>query len=114
MTNRFRRRKVDKAFTLIEVMVALFIVATTLVAVLSTFSYHLSVFDEKKDELKLILVAKENLYLFEKGNLSAKSGVKDNINYLITEEEFMLGIRKVISKAALGKNEVTLISYVKR
>ncbi len=104
----------ERAFTLIEVMVALFIVATTLVAVLSSFSYHLGIFEDKKDEIKLILVAKENLYLYEKGKLSAMTGVKENINYVVTEEEFMLGIKKVISRASYGKNEVTLFSYVKK
>lgn len=101
-------------FTLIEVMVALFIVAVALTAILSSFSYHLGVYNDKKDNLELVLIAKENLYLYEKNKLTTKSGQKNNISFSITEEEFMFGLKKVISKAGNGKSEVVIYSYVKK
>lgn len=101
-------------FTLIEVMVALFIVTTALLAVLTSFSYHLGIYNDKKDNLELILVAKENLYLYEKNKLTNKSGQKNNINFSIVEEEFSYDLKKVISKASNGKSEVVIYSYVRK
>ncbi len=101
-------------FTLIEVMIALFIVTTTLVAVLTSFSYHLGVFNDKKDSLKLVLIAKENLYLYENNKLTEKTGQKENVSFSISEEDFIFGLKKVLSRASNGKNEVTLFSYVKK
>lgn len=103
-----------KGFTLIEVMVALFILSTALVAVLSSFSYHLGIFNDKKDDLNLVLIAKENLYLYEKGKLGSKSGEKGNIKFSVYEEDFSFGLKKVVSKASNGKSEVSFFSYVKK
>ncbi|MCX7990620.1 MAG: prepilin-type N-terminal cleavage/methylation domain-containing protein [Proteobacteria bacterium] len=101
-------------FTLIEVMIALFIVTSALLAVLSSFSYHLGVYNEKKDNLKLILLAKENLYLYEKNKLPNKAGQRENISFSVVEEEYIFGLKKVLSKASNGKSEVTVFSYVKK
>lgn len=100
-------------FTLIEVLVALFIVAGVFVTILSTFSYHITVFNRKKDELKLVLLAKEKIYQYKTGKLKQLEGVEDEIKYLVILQDAELGLKKVVSKAYTKDEEVTLYDYVK-
>lgn len=103
----------SKGFTLIEVLVALFIVASIFVTILSTFSYHISIFERKKDELKLVLIAKEKIYLYKTGKLKQLEGEEDGIKYQVLLQDAELGLKKIISKAYTKDEEVELYDYFK-
>ncbi len=103
----------NRAFTLIEVLVALFIISGVFFTVLSTYSYHLNVFDRKKDELKLVLVAKEKLFLFRNNKLKQLEGEEEGIKYQIVSEDAELGLKKVVSRTFTKDEEVVLYDYVR-
>lgn len=111
MNKAIEKKKNKDGFTLIEVLVALFIVAGVFLAILSTFSYHITVFDRKKDELKLVLVAKEKIYQYKTGKLKQLEGEEDGVKYQITVQDAELGLKKVISRAYKGDEEVILYDY---
>ncbi|GAB4433545.1 MAG: hypothetical protein OHK0040_04130 [bacterium] len=102
-----------KGFTLIEVLVALFIVASVFVTILSTFSYHISLFERKKDELKLVLIAKDKIYQYKTGKLKQLEGEEEGIKYQVLVQDAELGLKKVISKAYTKDEEVELYDYFK-
>lgn len=102
-----------KGFTLIEVMVALSIIAGVFVTILSTFSYHINLFDRKKDELKLVLMAKEKLYLYKMGKQKDQEGEDNGITFQIKIEDVEFGLKKVICRSYTKDEEVTLYEYVK-
>jgi len=102
-----------KAFTLIEVLVALFIISGVFIAILSSYSYHISVFDSKKDELKLVLVAKEKAFLYKTGKLKQLKGDEDGVRFKVTVQDAELGLKKVVSKAYTKNEEVVLYDYVR-
>lgn len=102
-----------KGFTLIEVLVALAVVSGVFLMVLTSFSYHIDIFGRKKDNLRLVLQAKENLYLYRTGKLIETEGTKDGIEYEIKTEEAEYKLRKVTSITRLGKDEVSLLVYMR-
>jgi len=103
-----------KGFTLIEVLVALAVVSGVFLLVLTSFSYHIDVFDRKKESLKLVLQAKENLYLYRTGKLTELEGTKDGIAYEIKTEDTEYQLKKVTSTARSGKDEASLLEYMKK
>lgn len=103
----------QKGFTLIEVLVALAVVSGVFLLVLTSFSYHIDIFDRKKDSLKLVLQAKENLYLYKSGKLSELAGSKEGISYEIKVEDMEYHLKKVSSKVRSGKNEISLLEYIR-
>ena len=86
-----------RGFTLIEVLVALAVVSGVFLMVLTSFSYHIDIFDRKKDSLKLVLQAKENLYLYRTGKLIELEGTKDGIEYEVKTEDMEYHLKKVTS-----------------
>ena len=103
-----------KGFTLIEVLVALAVVSGVFLLVLTSFSYHIDVFGRKQDSLRLVLQAKENLYLYRTGKLAEAQGDKDGMQYEIKTEDMEYHLRKVTSTVRAGKDEVSLFSYVRK
>lgn len=102
-----------RGFTLIEVMVALSIIAGVFVTILSTFSYHINLFDRKKDELKLVLIAKEKLYLYKMGKQKDQEGEDNGIKFQIEIEDAEFGLKKIICRSYTKDEDVTLYEYVK-
>ena len=107
-------RQSQKGFTLIEVLVALAIVSGVFLVALTSFSYHIDIFDRKKDSLKLVLQAKENLYLYKSGQLIELKGAKDGIEYEIKTEDMEYNLMKVTSRTMSGKDEASLLEYVRK
>jgi prepilin-type N-terminal cleavage/methylation domain-containing protein len=103
-----------RGFTLIEVLVALAVVSGVFLMVLTSFSYHIDIFDRKKDSLRLVLQAKENLYLYKTGKLIELAGTKDDIQYEITAEDMEYKMKKVTSRARSGKDEALLLEYMRK
>jgi len=103
-----------KGFTLIEVLVALAVVSGVFLLVLTSFSYHIDIFDRKKDSLRLVLKAKENLYLYKTGKLIELAGTKDGIQYELTTEDMEYHMKKVTSRARSGKDEALLLEYMRK
>lgn len=103
----------NKGFTLIEVLIALFIVSGVFVTILSSFSYHIDIFTGKKDELRVVLVAKEKLFLYKNGKLKELTGDDNGIKYKITVSDGDFGLKKIISRAYTKKESVELLDYVK-
>jgi prepilin-type N-terminal cleavage/methylation domain-containing protein len=103
-----------KGFTLIEVLVALAVVSGVFLLVLSSFSYHIDVFDRKQDNLRLVLRAKENLYLYRTGKLIETQGTKDGMQYQIITEDAEYDLRKVTSRVWSGKDEAALFAYMRK
>jgi len=103
-----------KGFTLIEVLVALAVVSGVFLLVLTSFSYHIDIFGRKKDSLKLVLQAKENLYLYRTGKLIELEGTKDGIDYEIKTEDAEYHLKKVISMARSGRDEASLLAYMRK
>ena len=103
-----------RGFTLIEVLVALAVVSGVFLLVLTSFSYHIDIFDRKKDSLKLVLRAKENLYLYKTGKLIELAGTKDGVQYEVTTEDMEYQMKKVISRARSGKDEALLLEYMRK
>ena len=101
-------------FTLIEVLVALAVVSGAFLVILSTFSSHIRVFDGRQNELKLVLRSKENIYLYKTGKLKDLKGSRDGIDYNIQTELKEYNFTKVISTVKSGREEVSMIEYVKR
>jgi hypothetical protein len=94
--------------------VALAVVSGVFLMVLTSFSFHIDIFDRKKDSLKLVLQAKENLYLFKTGKLIELAGTKKGIQYEITTEDMEYNMKKVTSRARAGKDEVLLLEYMRK
>jgi len=109
-TAEYRR----KGFTLIEVLVALAIVSGVFLMVLTSFSYHIDIFGRKKDSLRLVLQAKENLYLYRTGKLIELEGTKDGMEYEVKTEDAEYNLRKVTSTTRLGKDETSLLVYMRK
>ncbi|MBI5846433.1 MAG: type II secretion system protein [Nitrospirae bacterium] len=103
-----------KGFTLIEVLVSLAIVSGVFLVVLTSFSYHIDVFGRKKDSLRLVLRAKENLYLYRTGKLIELTGTKDGIEYEIKTEDAQYHLKKVTSMARSGRDEASLLVYMRK
>ncbi len=103
-----------KGFTLIEVLVSLAIVSGVFLLVLTSFSYHIDVFGRKQDSLRLVLRAKENLYLYRTGKLIELEGTKDGIAYEIKTEDMQYHFKKVTSMARSGRDEASLLVYVRK
>jgi len=103
-----------KGFTLLEVLVALAVVSGVFLLVLTSFSYHIDIFSRKKDSLKLVLQAKENLYLYRTGKLKELEGTKDGIEYEIKTEDAEYHMKKVTSTARSGKDEASLLAYMRK
>ncbi len=103
-----------KGFTLIEVLVALAVVSVVFLMVLTSFSYHIDIFGRKKDSLKLVLQAKENLYLYRTGKLIELEGTKDGIDYEIKTEDMQYHLKKVTSVTRSGKDEASLLTYMRK
>ncbi len=103
-----------RGFTLIEVLVALAIVSGVFLLVLTSFSYHIDIFDRKKDSLKLVLQAKEDLYLYRTGKLIELKGTKNGIDYEIKTEDMEYHMKKVTSRAGSGKDEAILLQYMRK
>ena len=103
-----------KGFTLIEVLVALAVVSGVFLLVLTSFSYHIDIFDRKQDNLRLVLLAKENLYLYRAGKLIELEGTKNGMQYQIITEDVEYNLRKVTSRVRSGRDEVSLFAYVRR
>jgi prepilin-type N-terminal cleavage/methylation domain-containing protein len=103
-----------KGFTLIEVLVALAVVSGVFLLVLTSFSYHIDIFGRKKDSLKLVLQAKENLYLYRTGKLIELEGTKDGIDYEIKTEDAQYHLKKVTSMARSGRDEASLLEYMRK
>jgi len=103
-----------KGFTLIEVLVALAVVSGVFLLVLTSFSYHIDVFSRKKDSLKLVLQAKENLYLYRTGKLIELEGTRDGIAYEIKTEDREYHLKKVTSRVRMGKDEASLFVYMRK
>lgn len=103
-----------KGFTLVEVLVALAVVSGVFLLVLTSFSYHIDIFDRKKDSLKLVLQAKESLYLYKTGKLREFEGTKEGIKYEIKVEDMEYDLKKVVSRTMSGKDEVLLLEYVRK
>lgn len=102
-----------RGFTLIEVLVSLAIVSGVFLLVLTSFSYHLDIFGRKQDSLRLVLQAKENLYLYRSGKLIELEGTKGGIDYEIKTEDMEYHLKKVISIARLGKEEASLLVFMR-
>lgn len=103
-----------RGFTLIEVLVALAVVSGVFLMVLTSFSYHIDILDRKKDSLKLVLQAKENLYLYRTGKLIELAGTKEGIQYEIKTEDVEYHLKKVTSRTMSGKDEASLLEYMRR
>jgi prepilin-type N-terminal cleavage/methylation domain-containing protein len=103
-----------KGFTLLEVLVALSVVSGVFLLVLTSFSYHIDIFSRKKDSLKLVLRAKENLYLYKTGKLIELEGARDGIEYEIKTEDTEYQLKKVTSTARSGKDEASLLVYMRK
>ena len=103
-----------KGFTLIEVLVALAVVSGVFLMVLTSFSYHIDIFGRKKDSLRLVLQAKENLYLYRTGKLIELEGTKDGMEYEVKTEDAEYNLRKVTSTTRLGKDETSLLVYMRK
>ena len=93
---------------------ALAVVSGVFLMVLTSFSYHIDIFDRKKDSLRLVLQAKENLYLYKTGKLIELAGTKDGIQYEITTEDMEYKMKKVTSRARSGKDEAVLLEYMRK
>lgn len=104
----------QKGFTLLEVLVALAVVSSAFLVILSTFSRHITVFDDRQNQLKLILQAKENIYLYKSGKLKELKGARSGVEYEIRPETKEYNFVKVISTASSGKEEANMIEYVKK
>ncbi len=86
-----------KGFTLLEVMVALAIMAGVLLTVITSFSHHLSVVSRDRDETVAILLARAKLEELEMPN--AQSDKKSDsfapdhpeMEWLIAEEPLKVG-----------------------
>ncbi len=103
-----------KGFTLIEVLVALAVVSGVFLLVLTSFSYHLDISGRKNESLKLLLQAKENLYLYRTGKLPGLEGRKENMDYEIKTEDAEYLLQKVTSTVRIGKEEASLLSYMRK
>jgi len=103
-----------KGFTLIEVLVSLAIVSGVFLLVLTSFSYHIDIFGRKKDSLMLLLQAKENLYLYRTGKLIELAGTKDGIDYEIKTEDTQYHLKKVTSVTRSGRDEASLLAYMRK
>lgn len=103
-----------KGFSLLEVLVALAVVSGVFLMVLTSFSYHIDIFDRKKDSLKLVLRAKENLYLYRTGKLIELAGTKDDIQFEIKTEDMEYNMKKVTSRVRSGKDEALLLEYMRK
>lgn len=109
-----RAKDRESGFTLIEVIVALAIVSGVFLVVLTSFSYHIGIFDSKKDNLKLVLQAKENLYLYRSGKLIELKGTKEGVQYEIKTEDMEYNLRKVTSNTRSGKDGASLLQYLRK
>ncbi|MBI5073628.1 MAG: type II secretion system protein [Nitrospirae bacterium] len=103
-----------KGFTLIEVLVSLAIVSGVFLLVLTSFSYHIDIFGRKKDSLRLVLQAKENLYRYRTGKLTELAGSKDGIEYEIKTEDMQYHLKRVTSVARSGRDEASLLVYMRQ
>jgi prepilin-type N-terminal cleavage/methylation domain-containing protein len=103
-----------KGFTLIEILVALAVVSGVFLMVLTSFSFHIDIFDRKKDNLKRVLQAKENLYRYRTGKLKEFTGIQDGMQYEITVEEMEFHMQKVTSKVRSGRDEAVLLEYMRK
>lgn len=103
-----------KGFTLLEVLVALAVVSGVFLLVLTSFSYHIDIFERKKNSLKLVLQAKENLYLYKTGKLIELAGTKEGIQYEIKFEDMEYHLKKVTSKAGSDKDEAVILEYIRK
>lgn len=104
----------SKGFTLIEVLVALAVVSSVFLLVLTSFSFHIDIFDRKKDSLRLVLQAKENLYLYKIGKLTALAGTKEGMSYEIKVEDMEYHLKKVSSTVRSDRNETSLLEYIRK
>lgn len=93
---------------------ALAVVSGVFLMVLTSFSYHIDIFGRKKDSLRLVLKAKENLYLYRTGKLIELEGTKDGMAYEVKTEDAEYDLKKVTSTTRLGKDETSLLVYMRK
>lgn len=108
-----------KGFTLLEVMVALAIMAGVVVTCITTFNRHLSLVIEDGEETRQVLLARAKLEELEAGgNLPEKKDGKflewPGLEWRMTKEPWMLkGIAKIsVTVGPKDGKGVTLAHYV--
>jgi general secretion pathway protein I len=110
----------DKGFTLLEVMVALAIMAGVILTLLGSVNYHLGVISRERDSTTLTLLARARLDEMERAQQLQKgegSMAPDHPELTWRAELFETpypGVRKLVLmiRRAGDRQEVTLVRYV--
>ncbi|SRR6266540_3657166 len=106
-----------KGFSLLEVMIALAIMAGVLVTVITSFNYHLTVAARDKEETDLVLLARGKLEELESlgavpDKKEGKFADRPEIGWLVTKEKTQIpGINK-LTVSVTGESKGRSISFV--
>lgn len=109
-----------KGFTLLEVMIALAIMASVIVTVLGSTNYHLDILQREHDTTTLTLLARYQLELLEqKGEVAKNSGTLAPLHPDVVWNSELFptkipSLQKLVLKVAQNgdKLEVALVRYV--
>ncbi len=113
-------RNMRKGFTLLEVMVALAIMATVIVTLLGAVNYHLGIIAGERSSTELTILARSRLTELLQGTLQEKSQgtfapTRPEIKWKseLTETQ-LTGLKKLIVRVQRTgeKEEVTLVRYI--
>ena len=113
-------RNTRKGFTLLEVMVALAIMASVIVTLLGAVNYHLGIIAGERNSTELTILARYRLTELQQGTLQEKSQgtfapTRPEIKWKSELTETQLpGLKKLIVRVQRNgeKEEVTLVRYI--
>ena len=108
-----------KGFTLLEIMIALAIMAGVVLTVISSFNYHLSVVSRDKEETIAVLLARAKLEEPGFKELREKKGTfapdRPDMNWQAdTVPTELPGLNKVTLQVSWGgdRNKLSLVQYI--
>ncbi|MBT1070724.1 prepilin-type N-terminal cleavage/methylation domain-containing protein [Geobacter chapellei] len=110
----------SKGFTLLEVMIALAIMAGVVLTVLTSVNYHLSIISAERDNTALTLLARAKITELEQGALQEKSeGTLAPMHPEFTWKSELLptqlpALKKLVLRVQRtgDKREVALVRYI--
>lgn len=105
-------------FTLLEVMIALAIMAGVVLTVLGSVNYHLSLIAAERDNTALTLIARAKVTELEQGQIPDKSEgsfapLHPELTWQAELQPTQLpALKKLVLRVRGGKREVALVRYV--
>jgi len=106
----------SSGFTLLEIMIALAIIGTTLTVILHTVNFHAGIMDDNTITTRMYQVAKEKMYDLEtsgknsKGKISETGFTYENVA-IKQEESDIIELRTIVRG---GKKEIVLNSLIRK